>query len=58
MRSVTRYQKGDKGSGGSYHVGGVNIVLCDGSGRFLSAKMNRKVWYALITRAGGEPVEW
>jgi hypothetical protein len=41
---------------GSYHPGGVNVVACDGSAHFVTAAMNRKLWYALITRDGGEPV--
>jgi prepilin-type processing-associated H-X9-DG protein len=47
---------GDMVYSGSYHPGGVNVVACDGSAHFVTAAMNRKLWYALITRDGGEPV--
>ncbi len=39
---------------GSTHDGRLYVALCDGSVRHLSAKLDRKTWYALITRAGGE----
>src|SRR5207302_11052120 len=39
----------------SFHPGGVNIVLADGSVRFLRAGLDLNVLAALITRAGGEP---
>jgi hypothetical protein len=42
---------------GSSHVQGPNAVFCDGSVRSLSPKQDRATWYALITRAGGEPVK-
>jgi prepilin-type processing-associated H-X9-DG protein len=48
---------GDMVYSGSYHPGGVNVVACDGSAHFVTATMNRKLWYALITRDGGEPVD-
>lgn len=40
----------------SYHAGGVNVVLCDGSVRFVSDSVNATTWQALSTRAGGETV--
>ncbi|MGP0065363.1 MAG: DUF1559 domain-containing protein [Isosphaeraceae bacterium] len=43
---------------GSIHAEGPNAALCDGSVRRLPAKQDRKVWYALITRAGGEVVKF
>jgi len=42
---------------GSPHPGGLNIQLCDGSCRFLSAAVDRKLWYALQTRDGNEPID-
>ncbi len=42
---------------GSTHEEGPNAALCDGSVRSMSAKMDKKVWYAMITRAGGEVVQ-
>jgi prepilin-type N-terminal cleavage/methylation domain-containing protein len=42
--------------GGSTHADGPNGLNCDGSFRRLGPKMDRNVWYALITRAGGEAI--
>ncbi|WP_165250500.1 DUF1559 family PulG-like putative transporter [Paludisphaera soli] len=42
---------------GSYHRGGgVNFAFADGSARYISGTIDREVWYALITRDGGETV--
>lgn len=38
----------------SYHVGGVNALLLDGSVRFVGSTIARDTWRALGTRAGGE----
>jgi prepilin-type N-terminal cleavage/methylation domain-containing protein/prepilin-type processing-associated H-X9-DG protein len=38
----------------SYHAGGVNALLLDGSARFYENNVNLGVWQALSTRAGGE----
>jgi prepilin-type N-terminal cleavage/methylation domain-containing protein/prepilin-type processing-associated H-X9-DG protein len=40
----------------SYHPGGVNVGLCDGSVRFVADSIDFAVWQALGTRAGGEAV--
>jgi prepilin-type N-terminal cleavage/methylation domain-containing protein len=40
----------------SYHFGGVNVVLADGSGRFISDRIAPVTWTALGTRAGGESI--
>ncbi|OJW07106.1 MAG: hypothetical protein BGO49_28050 [Planctomycetales bacterium 71-10] len=40
----------------SYHSGGVNVCLADGSVRFIKDSINVQTWYALGTRAGGEVV--
>jgi len=42
---------------GSRHPGGVVAAYGDGSVRFLRADIDRKVWYALTTRAGREMVK-
>ncbi len=38
----------------SYHTGGVNLTLCDGSVRFVANGVDAVTWRALATRAGGE----
>ena len=40
----------------SYHTGGVNVGLVDGSVRFMSQSIELGVWRAMGTRAGGEVV--
>ena len=40
----------------SAHPGGVNVAFCDGSVRFVTGGVNRRVWQALGTRAGKEVV--
>jgi prepilin-type processing-associated H-X9-DG protein len=38
----------------SYHTGGVNVVACDGSVRFVRDSVDITAWRAYGTRAGGE----
>jgi prepilin-type N-terminal cleavage/methylation domain-containing protein/prepilin-type processing-associated H-X9-DG protein len=38
----------------SYHTGGVNLLLCDGSVRFVNEGIDLPTWRALGTRNGGE----
>jgi prepilin-type processing-associated H-X9-DG protein len=38
----------------SYHLGGVNLLLADGSVRFISNEIHAAIWTALGTRAGNE----
>jgi prepilin-type N-terminal cleavage/methylation domain-containing protein len=40
----------------SYHAGGVNATLMDGSVRFVNNSIPQATWRALGTRNGGEPV--
>jgi prepilin-type N-terminal cleavage/methylation domain-containing protein/prepilin-type processing-associated H-X9-DG protein len=40
----------------SWHPGGVNFVFADGGVRFIADSIDPKLWHALGTRAGGEPV--
>jgi prepilin-type processing-associated H-X9-DG protein len=38
----------------SFHTGGVNALLLDGSVRFVTNQISRATWQALGSRAGGE----
>jgi prepilin-type N-terminal cleavage/methylation domain-containing protein/prepilin-type processing-associated H-X9-DG protein len=40
----------------STHPGGVNLLFCDGSVRFIKNTIGRATWRALGTRAGGEVI--
>jgi prepilin-type processing-associated H-X9-DG protein len=40
----------------SRHSGGVHVLLCDGSVRFVNSSIDLGTWRALGTRAGGEVV--
>jgi prepilin-type processing-associated H-X9-DG protein len=40
----------------SYHPGGVNVLLCDGTVRFISNGISLATWQAIGTRAGNETV--
>ncbi len=40
----------------SYHPGGVNAALCDGSVRFVPNTIDLATWQALGTPKGGEPI--
>jgi prepilin-type processing-associated H-X9-DG protein len=42
---------------GSFHPGGLNFVLCDGSVRFLSQSIDMNLFTHLATIAGGEPLK-
>ncbi len=41
----------------SFHRGGVNVGLLDGSVRFVKDGVDPRTWWALATMAGGEVVE-
>ncbi|MEW4490506.1 DUF1559 domain-containing protein [Thalassoglobus sp. JC818] len=40
----------------SRHIGGVHVLLCDGSARFVSSSIDLGVWRAIGTRNGNETV--
>src|SRR5262249_23125212 len=40
----------------SRHPGGVNVLLCDGSGRFVSDSIDLDTWRALGTSQGSEVI--
>jgi len=40
----------------SYHPGGVNVAMADGSVRFIKDSVNQQTWWALGTRNGGEVI--
>lgn len=42
----------------SLHPGGVNLLLGDGSVRFVSNSIDRQVWWGVGTRDGGENVSF
>jgi prepilin-type processing-associated H-X9-DG protein len=43
---------------GSPHADGPHALMCDGSVRALPARQDKKIWYRIITRAGGEVVRF
>jgi prepilin-type N-terminal cleavage/methylation domain-containing protein/prepilin-type processing-associated H-X9-DG protein len=40
----------------SYHPGGVNVTMGDGSVKFIKDSVNQNTWWALGTKAGGEVI--
>jgi len=40
----------------SRHVGGVHLLLCDGSTRFVSENVDMSTWQAIATKAGSEVI--
>ncbi len=40
----------------SLHTGGVHLLMCDGSVRFVSNNIDTTLWRSLATRAGGEVI--
>ena len=47
---------GDLVAASSQHPGGVNVLLADGSVRFVKSTINYLTWYALATPNGGEAI--
>ena len=50
--STATYSEAD-----SYHSGGVNTLMADGSVRFLKNSINRATWWALGTKSNGEVID-
>ena len=48
--------RADINSADSFHAGGVNVTMADGSVRFIKDTVNRQTWMALGTKAGGEVI--
>ena len=44
-------------SASSFHPGGVNVALMDGSVRFIKSSINNATWWGLSTIAGGEVID-
>jgi prepilin-type N-terminal cleavage/methylation domain-containing protein/prepilin-type processing-associated H-X9-DG protein len=40
----------------SHHPGGVNVLFCDGSVKFIKSTIGINTWWAIGTRAGGEVI--
>ena len=40
----------------SYHPGGVNVALLDGSVKFIKNSVSPRTWWAIATKAGGEVI--
>jgi len=40
----------------SFHMGGVNVTMCDGSVRFVKDTTNLYTWWAIGTRSANEPL--
>jgi prepilin-type N-terminal cleavage/methylation domain-containing protein/prepilin-type processing-associated H-X9-DG protein len=52
----TGYQPNGALTAGSRHPGGVNVLFCDGSAKFVKSTVSPSVWWALGSIAGGEVV--
>jgi prepilin-type processing-associated H-X9-DG protein len=40
----------------SYHPGGVNTCMADGSVKFMKSSINQATWWSLGTKANGEVI--
>lgn len=48
---------GGSASPGSLHPGGVNVLFCDGTVRFVGDNVDKTIWWALGTRDGNEQID-
>ena len=49
--------RADLSNSDSYHPGGVNVTMADGSVRFIKDSINIKTWMALGTKGNGEVID-
>ena len=42
---------------GSYHPGGVNVGMADGSVKFIKDSVSRNTWWSLGTKSNGEVID-
>jgi prepilin-type N-terminal cleavage/methylation domain-containing protein/prepilin-type processing-associated H-X9-DG protein len=42
---------------GSYHAGGVNVLMADGSVKFVKDSVSRNTWWSLGTKSNGEVID-
>jgi prepilin-type N-terminal cleavage/methylation domain-containing protein/prepilin-type processing-associated H-X9-DG protein len=54
---VNNWHHGAGPSASSYHPGGVNVLLVDGSVVFVAETVDLTVWRGMGTRAGAEPID-
>jgi prepilin-type N-terminal cleavage/methylation domain-containing protein/prepilin-type processing-associated H-X9-DG protein len=54
--TVSTAERARMGAARSYHTGGVNAAMCDGSVRFIRNSINILTWRALSTSQGGEVI--
>ncbi len=47
----------DHSNAASYHSGGANVLMADGSVRFVKSSLSMQTWWALGTRAGNEVID-
>jgi len=56
--SDTDQAPGETGVGASsFHSGGVNVGMLDGSVRFMKDSVAQTVWWGVATKAGGEVID-
>ncbi len=55
-RNLASTAPADAWTASSLHAGGVHVAMGDGAVRFVGDSIDRKIWWALGTKAGGEPI--
>jgi prepilin-type N-terminal cleavage/methylation domain-containing protein/prepilin-type processing-associated H-X9-DG protein len=54
--SISSSALADLSNSDSYHSGGVNVLMTDGSVKFIKDSINRLTWWALGTKGNGEVI--